>query len=74
MVRVVAGRFGDLMEIAISIIEAARRAGVGRSSVYEAIGRGDLKIRKNGRRSLVLVDDLKAWVSAMPEAKHRNAA
>jgi excisionase family DNA binding protein len=62
------------MEIAISIIEAARRAGVGRSSVYEAIGRGDLKIRKNGRRSLVLVDDLKAWVSAMPEAKHRNVA
>ena len=57
------------MELAISIIEAAKRSGVGRSSIYEAIGRGDLKIRKHGRRSLVLVDDLKAWVSAMPEAK-----
>ena len=57
------------MELAISIIEAARRSGVSRSSIYEAIGRGDLKIRKHGRRSLVLVDDLKAWVSAMPEAK-----
>lgn len=57
------------MELAISIIEAAKRAGVGRSSIYEAIKRGDLKIRKNGRRSLVLVHDLKEWVSAMPEAK-----
>lgn len=74
MVRISAGRFGDLMEIAISIVEAARRTGVGRSSVYEAIGRGDLKIRKNGRRSLVLVDDLKAWVLAMPEANHFKSA
>ena len=30
------------MEIAISIIEAAKRAGVGRSSIYQAIGRGEL--------------------------------
>jgi excisionase family DNA binding protein len=62
------------MEFAISIVEAARRSGVGRSSIYEAISRGDLKIRKNGRRSLVLVEDLKAWISALPEAKQRNAA
>ena len=62
------------MELAISIVEAARRSGVGRSSIYEAIGRGDLKIRKHGRRSLVLVDDLKAWVSAMPEAKSSKTA
>ena len=53
---------------AISIIEAAKRAGVGRSSIYHAIGRGELQIRKNGRRSLILVEDLKAWVAAMPVA------
>jgi excisionase family DNA binding protein len=63
------------LELAISIIEASRRAGVGRSSIYEAIGRGELPLRKNGRRSLILVDDLKAWVAALPEAKPtRNAA
>lgn len=56
------------MEIAISIIEAAKRSGVGRSSIYQAIGRGELQIRKNGRRSLILVDDLKAWIAAMPVA------
>ena len=56
------------MEIAISIVEAAKRAGVSRSSIYQAIGRGELKIRKNGRRSLILVDELKEWVAALPVA------
>ena len=60
---------GTDMEIAISIIEAAKRSGVGRSSIYQAIGRGELKIRKNGRRSLILVDELKEWVAALPIAK-----
>ena len=60
------------MEIAISIIEAAKRAGVGRSSIYQAIGRGELKIRKNGRRSLILVDELKEWVAALPVANVSN--
>lgn len=62
------------MELAVPIIEAARRAGVGRSSIYEAVNRGELKLRKNGRRSLVLVDDLKAWVLALPEATHFKTA
>lgn len=56
------------MEYAISIVEAAKRVSIGRSAIYQAIGRGELKIRKNGRRSLILVDDLKAWVAAMPVA------
>lgn len=65
----------NTLELAISIIEAARRAGVGRSSIYEAVNRGELPLRKSGRRSLVLVDDLKAWVAALPDAKQtRNAA
>jgi excisionase family DNA binding protein len=57
------------LELAINITEAARRAGVSRSSIYQAIGRGELLIRKCGRRSLILVDDLKTWVSSLPAAK-----
>jgi excisionase family DNA binding protein len=60
--------------IAISILEAARRASVGRSSIYQAIGRGELSTRKCGRRTLILLDDLKAWVSALPEAKGTRSA
>jgi excisionase family DNA binding protein len=63
------------LELAIGIVEAARRTGVSRSSIYDAIGRGDLKVRKAGRRSLILVDDLKAWVCSLPEGKRtRDAA
>jgi excisionase family DNA binding protein len=56
------------MEFAIPIDEAARRAGIGRSSLYEAINRGELPLRKAGRRSLIRIEDLKAWVDALPTA------
>ena len=61
------------MEFAIPINEAARRSGVGRSSIYEAVNRGELKLKKSGRRSLILVEDLKAWVTALPDAKQQNS-
>jgi len=60
------------MELAIPIREAARRAGVGRSSIYEAIKHGELRLRKRGRSSLILVDDLQAWVASWPDAKIRK--
>ena len=63
------------MEFAVPIVEAARRAGVGRSSIYEAVNRGELRLKKNGRRSLILVDDLRAWVNSLPNAEiHKLAA
>ena len=63
------------MELAVPIVEAARRAGVGRSSIYEAVNRGELRLKKSGRRSLILVDDLKAWVNSLPNAEiHKLAA
>jgi excisionase family DNA binding protein len=37
------------MELAISIIEAAKRAGVGRSTIYAEISKGNLKVRRVGR-------------------------
>jgi len=57
---------------AISILEAVRLSGIGRSSIYQAIGRGELPIRKSGRRSLILTADLHRWLSELPtgEARH----
>ena len=60
------------MELAITIVEAARRSGLSRSSIYQAIGRGELRLKKSGRRSLILTDDLKAWVAALPDAKPKG--
>lgn len=53
---------------AVSIDDAAVMAGVGRSSLYEAIKEGALPLRKCGRRSLILVDDLRRWITSLPEA------
>ena len=62
------------MELSVSIIEAARRAGVGRSTIYEAIGRGELRLKKSGRRSLILTEDLAAWLKALPDASLTKTA
>lgn len=61
----------NLDPIAVSIADAVQLSGVGRSSIYEAIGRGDLTIRKRGRRSLVMVDDLRKWLENLPS--HQTA-
>jgi excisionase family DNA binding protein len=62
------------MELSVSIVEAARRAGVGRSTIYEAIGRGELRLKKSGRRSLILTEDLAAWLKALPDASLTKTA
>jgi excisionase family DNA binding protein len=53
--------------LALGIIEAARAAGIGRSTVFEEINAGRLKARKAGRRTLILRDDLAAWLASLPQ-------
>lgn len=55
--------------LAVPITEAARIGGVGRSTIYAEISRGNLKTRKVGRRTIVMVDDLKAWLASLPESQ-----
>jgi len=52
--------------LALGILDAARAAGVGRSTIYENINSGALKARKAGRRTLILREDLKAWLDSFP--------
>lgn len=55
--------------LAVPIAEAARLSGCGRSTLYLEIKSGNLKIRKVGRRTIVALDDLRAWlVSKSSEA------
>ena len=46
--------------IAVPISEACRISGIGRSKLYEMIKTGDVQVAKIGRRSLVLIESLKA--------------
>jgi excisionase family DNA binding protein len=50
----------------LSIVEACRIAGIGRTKIYEAIGAGSLKARKFGKRTLILRTDLQSFLSGLP--------
>jgi len=50
--------------IAVSPLEAARLAGLGRTTIYEAIGAGALKSVKIGKRRLITIDALRSWLDA----------
>jgi excisionase family DNA binding protein len=52
--------------LAYSIVEACEASGVGRTSIYEAINSGKLIARKNGRRTVILCDDLRRWLQSLP--------
>lgn len=51
-----------LPPIAVSPNEAARLAGIGRTTLYAALSSGDLKSIKIGTRRLITVDAIRAWL------------
>jgi excisionase family DNA binding protein len=51
---------------ALSIPEVCAATGLGRDSVYAAIRTGKLIARKYGRRTVVLDDELRAFLEALP--------
>jgi excisionase family DNA binding protein len=56
----------NTIPLAVSIEEAARRAGVGRGYLYQQIAKGDLRARKAGRRTIIALSDLAAWLEQLP--------
>lgn len=58
---------------AYSISEIVQASGLGRSTVYEAIGRGDLRARKCNARTIVLADDFAAWLTSLPLVEPKSA-
>lgn len=52
----------QIVPLSVSVEDAARIVGYSRSGVYELIAAGDLKAFKLGRRRLILMTELKAWI------------
>jgi excisionase family DNA binding protein len=51
---------------ALSVDEAAKAAGVGRTLLFEEIRKGHITARKVGRRTIITTDDLDAWLKSLP--------
>ena len=56
----------DHSPLAYTLQQARDVTGLGMTSLYDAIGSGDLAARKRGRRTIVLHDDLEAWLKSLP--------
>lgn len=54
--------------LAYKMEEAAARCGLGRTTLFEAARRGELRVTKVGRRTIVLHDDLVDWLHRRREA------
>lgn len=60
--------------LAYSIEAACEAVGIGRSALYEELRSGALRARKFGRRTVILAEDLRAWLEALPVSGKGEAA
>ena len=54
--------------LAHTIADATKISGLGRTTLYEAIGAGKIEARKAGNRTLIVADSLRAFLAALPKA------
>lgn len=57
--------------IAVTIKDAVKVSGISRSSLYEALKRGDLRASKAGRRTLIPFAELQNYMAALPQYEAR---
>lgn len=54
-----------MTQISFSVEEAKDLTGIGRTKLYQAINSGALKARKFGKRTIILRDDLNAFLVSL---------
>ncbi|MEW9805296.1 helix-turn-helix transcriptional regulator [Mesorhizobium marinum] len=57
-----------MTRLSVTIPEAVAMTGISRTSLYKLFAEGKLPRKKNGKRSLILVEDLERVVKSLPEA------
>lgn len=59
----------DTLPLAHSVESAARRLGIGRTTVFQLIREGRLPARKVGSRTLIRETDLAAFIASAPVSR-----
>lgn len=60
-----------IQPMAVGPEEAARLTGHSRSAIYGAIAKGELPAFKSGKRRLILVKELEAWINRVAKENAR---
>lgn len=55
-----------MQQLALSVPEAMKAIGLGRTAFYAAIKSGALPARKAGRRTIVLTSDIRSFLENLP--------
>jgi excisionase family DNA binding protein len=58
----------------LNVYEAAKLAGVGRSTIYEELASGRLSARKLGRRTIIPEHALREWMENLPAYRSGNSS
>ncbi len=59
--------------VTVPIAQAVAISGMSRSAVYRELAAGNLRAVKQGARTLVLVDSIRAYIASLPPATFRPA-
>ena len=57
-----------MIKLSVTIPEAVEMTGISRTSIYKMFSENRLTARKNGKRTLILVEDLERVVKSLPTA------
>lgn len=60
-------------KIAVTLPEATALSGIGRTTLYKLFNEGKLTPRKAGKRTLILVSELEAFVNSLPKGGRGDA-
>lgn len=60
-----------IQPMAVGPEDAARLTSHSRSAIYSAIARGELQAFKSGKRRLILMKELEAWINRVAQENSR---
>jgi hypothetical protein len=61
-----------LEPLVVSLQEAERITGHGKTRLYEELAKGSITAKKSGARTLIVLDSLRKYIEALPHATFRK--